>query len=184
MNMKDFFQHIGGHFKREQPQSELPDEVVEKFLRVLDEVRREDMPCEKVFAKLDEYVDKEMNGEDVSLLMPLLREHLDICPECCEEYEALLDWLPAHMNRDAVVIVYFAGLATVAPTGDVYLVPYDGNLTNSSRSYPLKDLEAGLRRLKAKQTLFFFDGMVARLGGDSRAKPGHGKGPTENAGNK
>ena len=30
--------------------------------------------------------------------------------------EALLDWLPAHMNRDAVVIVYFAGLATVAPT--------------------------------------------------------------------
>jgi caspase domain-containing protein len=86
--------------------------------------------------------------------------------------EALLDWLPAHMNKDAVVIVYFAGLAMVAPTGDVYLVPYDGTTTNSSRSYPLKDLEAALSRLKAKQTLFFFDGMVARLGGDSRTKPG------------
>jgi hypothetical protein len=22
--------------------------------------------------------------------MPLIREHLDICSECCEEYEALL----------------------------------------------------------------------------------------------
>jgi hypothetical protein len=22
--------------------------------------------------------------------MPLMREHLDICPECCEEYETLL----------------------------------------------------------------------------------------------
>ena len=26
-------------------------------------------------------------------LMPLIREHLDLCPECCEEYEALLDVL-------------------------------------------------------------------------------------------
>jgi hypothetical protein len=86
--------------------------------------------------------------------------------------EALLDWLPAHMNKDAVVIVYFAGLATVAPTGDVYLVPYDGNTTTSSRSYPLKDLEAALSRLKAKQTLFLFDGMVTKLGGDNRTKPG------------
>jgi len=85
--------------------------------------------------------------------------------------EALLDWLPTHMNKDAVVIVYFAGLATVAPTGEVYLVPYDGNSNNPSRSYPLKDLEAALSRLKAKQTLFFFDGMVARLG-DTRTKPG------------
>jgi hypothetical protein len=86
--------------------------------------------------------------------------------------EALLDWLPAHMNKEAVVIIYFAGLATVGPSGDVYLVPYDGNTTTSSRSYPLKDLEAALSRLKAKQTLFFFDGMVTRLGGDNRTKPG------------
>jgi hypothetical protein len=86
--------------------------------------------------------------------------------------EALLDWLPAHMNKDAVVIVYFAGLATVAPTGDVYLVPYDGNTISTSRSYPLKELESALSRLKAKQTLFLFDGMVARLGGDNRAKTG------------
>jgi len=86
--------------------------------------------------------------------------------------EALLDWLPAHMNKDAVVIVYFAGLATVAQTGDVYLVPYDGTVTNTSRSYPLKDLETALSRLKAKQTVFLFDGMVTRLGGDSRTKVG------------
>jgi caspase domain-containing protein len=87
--------------------------------------------------------------------------------------EALLDWLPGHMNKDAVVIVYFAGLATVTPTGEVFLVPYDGSIATSSRSYPLKDLEAALTRLKAKQTLFVFDGMVARLasGADGRAKP-------------
>ena len=84
--------------------------------------------------------------------------------------EALLDWLPGHMNKDAVVIVYFAGLATVAPNGDISLLPYDGNTTSASRSYPLKDLDAALSRLKAKQTLFFFDGTLTRLGSDNRSK--------------
>ena len=86
--------------------------------------------------------------------------------------EALLDWLPGHMNKEAVVIVYFAGLATVSPNGEVFLVPYDGSMATSSRSYPLKDLEAALNRLKAKQTLFVFDGMIAKLGAgmDGRSK--------------
>jgi hypothetical protein len=88
MNMKDFFQHIGGHFKNDRP--ELSDKVVEGFLRVLEQARVADMPCEKVFSRLDEYVEKELRGEDAAVLMPLLREHFDLCSECCEEYKALL----------------------------------------------------------------------------------------------
>jgi len=84
--------------------------------------------------------------------------------------EALLDWLPPHMNRDAVVIVYFAGLASVSSTGETFLVPYDGTATTTSRAYPLKDLEAALSRLKAKQTVFLFDGIVSRMGPESRTK--------------
>ena len=88
MNMKDFFQHIGGHFKKDR--QELPDEVVEGFIRVLEDVRLQDMSCSQVFNRIDEYVDKEIDGQNAALLMPLLREHFDLCPECCEEYEALL----------------------------------------------------------------------------------------------
>ncbi len=84
--------------------------------------------------------------------------------------EALLDWLPSRMNKDAVVIVYFAGLATVSSSGEVFLLPYDGNAANTSRAYPLKDLEAALTRLKAKHTILLFDGMIVKLGGESRAK--------------
>ena len=84
--------------------------------------------------------------------------------------EALLDWLPPHMNKDAVVIVYFAGLASVASTGETFLVPYDGTSTTTSRAYPLKELEATLSRLNAKQTVFLFDGIVSRMGPDSRTK--------------
>ena len=91
MNMKDLFQHIGGHFKRDH--QELPDEVIAGFLRVLEEVRRDDMSCSQVYSRLDEYVEKELHGENPELLMPLLREHFDLCTECCEEYEALLSVL-------------------------------------------------------------------------------------------
>lgn len=84
--------------------------------------------------------------------------------------EALLDWLPPHMTKDAVVIVYFAGQAMVTHTGEVLLVPYEGSPAATSRLYPLKDLEAALARLKAKQTILLFDGMVSRLPSDPKIK--------------
>ncbi len=84
--------------------------------------------------------------------------------------EALLDWLPPHMNKDAVVIVYFAGLASITSTGETFLVPYDGTATTTSRAYPLKDLEAALSRLRAKQTVFLFDGIVSPMEPYSRTK--------------
>jgi hypothetical protein len=95
MNMKDVFQHIGDHLKkdRHQEQPQYSDEVVAGFLRVLEEARVDDMPCAHVYALLDEYVESEVHGKDAATLMPLLREHLDMCPECCEEYEALLNCL-------------------------------------------------------------------------------------------
>lgn len=85
--------------------------------------------------------------------------------------EALLDRLPPHMNRNAVVIVYFSGLASVSSTGETFLVPYDGTVTTTSRAYPMKDLEAALSRLNAKHTVFLFDGVVSRvMGPDNRTK--------------
>jgi hypothetical protein len=84
--------------------------------------------------------------------------------------EALLDWLPSKLTQDSLVTVYFAGQAVVSPTGDTFLIPYDGSLGSTSRLYPLKDLEAALERLKAKQVLFIFDGTVLKNGGDGRSK--------------
>lgn len=84
--------------------------------------------------------------------------------------ETLLDWLPPLVTGDSVVIVYFAGHAMVAPSGDIFLVPYDGNPANTTRLYPLKDFDAAIARLKTKHTLFMFDGVVAKLGSDAKSK--------------
>ena len=87
MNIKNFFRRIKNIFK---PQVELQDEVIVKFLRILDSVRDEEMSCDEMFTRLDEFVETEVQSKDAGKLMPLLREHLDMCPDCDEEYEALL----------------------------------------------------------------------------------------------
>lgn len=82
--------------------------------------------------------------------------------------EALLNWLPPLITKDSVVVVYFAGRALVTHTGEVLLVPYEGSPSATSRLYPLKDLETALARLKAKQTILLFDGMISRLRSDAK----------------
>jgi hypothetical protein len=72
-------------------QKELTNETVLGFLRVLEGVRAEELSCDEIYAKLDEYVEREANKKDAARLMPLIRQHLDTCSECCEEYEALLN---------------------------------------------------------------------------------------------
>lgn len=80
---------------------DMPDEVVQGFLRVLEAVRVQDMPCSEVFARLDEYVERELRGREAAEIMPLLREHLEICQDCSEEYEALLRALERSLAGDA-----------------------------------------------------------------------------------
>jgi hypothetical protein len=88
MNIRELIQRMRNSLR---PHEELPNEAVLGFLRVLEDVRKEELSCEEIYSRLDEYVECEMDCKDAAHVMPLIREHLDICSECCEEYEALLD---------------------------------------------------------------------------------------------
>ncbi|MCI0552967.1 MAG: hypothetical protein L0287_18610 [Anaerolineae bacterium] len=88
MNIKELIRRIRVNLGL---QKELPNEAVLGFLRVLEDVRAEELSCDEIYTKLDEYVEREANKKDAAQLMPLIRQHLDTCPDCCEEYEALLD---------------------------------------------------------------------------------------------
>jgi DNA-binding transcriptional MerR regulator len=88
MNIKTIIQNIKGKIS---PQQQLQDEVVIRFLKILDRVREEEMSCEEMYEQLDEFVEQEVQSKQASsTLMPLIQEHLDMCPDCCDEYEALL----------------------------------------------------------------------------------------------
>ena len=90
MNIRSIIQKIKSGFNHRE---EIPNKAVLGFLRVLESVREEDVPCDEVYARIDEYVEREVDSKDAAKLMPLVREHLNMCSDCCEEYEALLDIL-------------------------------------------------------------------------------------------
>lgn len=95
MNIKELIQRIRNSLS---PPKDLSEEAIAGFLRVLESVREEEASCAEIYARLDEYVETQVHGEDAARLMPLVREHLDMCEECCEEYEALLNVIESSAN--------------------------------------------------------------------------------------
>jgi hypothetical protein len=93
MNIRAIIQKITQSFNHHEDHEELSNEAVLGLLHVLESVQEQGCSCDEVFTKIDEYVEREVDKKDAQDLMPLIREHLDLCPECCEEYEALLDIL-------------------------------------------------------------------------------------------
>ena len=59
------------------------------LLQKLHKTEEVELTCDEVFAMLDEYTEMAMKGENVATLMPLVKQHLEMCPDCREEYEAL-----------------------------------------------------------------------------------------------
>jgi len=87
MKLKDLIQKF---FGKPAPQPDLTDEVVLKVIKILERARADEITCDDMFAQLDEFVEHKFHGRDVEKIAPLLREHLDICNGCHEEYAALL----------------------------------------------------------------------------------------------
>ena len=90
MNIRNIIQKIQNKISPPEP---ISNETVLGFLRVLETAESEEISCDELFIKLDEYVEREVDKKDAAKLMPVVRDHLDLCPECFEEYEALLDVL-------------------------------------------------------------------------------------------
>jgi hypothetical protein len=90
MNIRNIILKIQNKINPPEP---ISNETVLGFLRVLETAESEEISCDELFIKLDEYVEREVDKKDAAKLMPVVRDHLDLCPECYEEYEALLDVL-------------------------------------------------------------------------------------------
>ena len=88
MNIQELIQRVRNKLS---PHKSLSNEAVHGFLRVLEQVREEELSCQEIDKKLDEYVELEIKKEDAAHIMPLIREHLDLCPDCCEEHDILLE---------------------------------------------------------------------------------------------
>ncbi len=65
--------------------------MLRKLMNMLAHTQESELDCGEVFALLDTYVEAAHQGQDVSELYPLVVHHLEMCPDCLEEYRALLE---------------------------------------------------------------------------------------------
>lgn len=70
------------------------------FLQMIENTEDRELSCDEVFDLLDIYVDLEFQGEDVSLILPMVKKHLESCRDCMEEYEALVRIVEAAQREE------------------------------------------------------------------------------------
>lgn len=73
------------------PNEPVTANTIQLLMRMLEMTQQEAYSCEETFALLDEYVEavirNEANGD---VVMPLVKYHLDACPDCYQKFEILL----------------------------------------------------------------------------------------------
>ena len=63
----------------------------ERWLQNISKTQDEEISCSECFDLVSHFVDVELSGEDAAVKMPQLKQHLDQCAACREEYETLRD---------------------------------------------------------------------------------------------
>jgi hypothetical protein len=64
---------------------------VQTLLSHVSLTREEELDCGDCLAGLAEFAERELVGAEIPEALQRIRHHLEICPECAEEYAALLD---------------------------------------------------------------------------------------------
>jgi hypothetical protein len=64
---------------------------LERWLQNIDKTQDQEISCSECFDLVSHFVEVELSGEDAGARMPQLKQHLDQCAACREEYETLRD---------------------------------------------------------------------------------------------
>ena len=63
----------------------------ERWLQNIDKTEDEEISCSECFDLVSHFVEVELSGADAVAEMPKLKQHLEQCSACREEYETLRD---------------------------------------------------------------------------------------------
>lgn len=70
-------------------------ELLKRMVRSIATTCPDEIGCDDCFEQIDHFVELKLQGKDAAEAMPLVRDHLNRCGGCREEFEALLDCLRA-----------------------------------------------------------------------------------------
>jgi hypothetical protein len=68
---------------------------IKQMVRNILTTRPDEIGCDECLARMDRFVEMELEGKDPTEAMPLVEDHLVRCRDCREEFEALLQALQA-----------------------------------------------------------------------------------------
>jgi hypothetical protein len=74
---------------------QIPIDKLKAMVRGVARTQETEYSCDDSYRLLDEFAEAVAQGRDAAKLMPLVQQHLDLCPDCREEFEALLRVLQA-----------------------------------------------------------------------------------------
>ena len=63
---------------------------LEELLRVVAATEPEEIDCEELLASVGAYLESRAPGGELPRELELVAQHLEVCPDCREEYEALV----------------------------------------------------------------------------------------------
>lgn len=78
---------------------DISSEQAKKMLMMIEETKENELSCDEVHSLLDQYAEMTIRGENAADLLPLVHYHLEMCPDCKEEYEALTRILQSPMEQ-------------------------------------------------------------------------------------
>ena len=79
--------------------SPIDPDMMKGMVRGILSTREDEIGCDECCEQLDRFVDLVLAGKDAARALPLVQDHLDRCPDCREEFEALLAALASNGGR-------------------------------------------------------------------------------------
>lgn len=70
--------------------TQLEPQQIKRLLRGIMTAHADEIACDECFQQLDRFVEVSLAGKDVAEAMPLVKDHLERCKDCREEFELLL----------------------------------------------------------------------------------------------
>lgn len=71
----------------------LEPQTLRTVVKAIASTQDNELNCDECFDHVDCFAEHVLAGKNAAEAMPLVQEHLDRCPPCREEFEALLDAL-------------------------------------------------------------------------------------------
>jgi hypothetical protein len=90
MAIKKFIKNLFGWLRTEKNENVDSSKMITGLMRMLINTEEGEISCDDVHRVLAEFTELQRQGENISDLMPLAQKHINNCPDCWEEYQALM----------------------------------------------------------------------------------------------